>query len=503
MAFRYKSADRVQMFLLPPAMVDWLPEDHLVWFVLDVVDLVDTSMFHERHRNDGAGRPAYDPEMMLALLVYAYCLGMRSSRRIEKACVTDVAFMVICGGLRPDHRSVAAFRANHEAAFHGVFCEILRLCAEAGLVTLGTIAVDGTKIAADASLRKNRSARGIAAEIDKILAEAADADCAVQPSLDGALPGELAARGSRRARLEAALAQIEAADAAAATDDAVKGARLAADAAQGRRPRGTKPKDPVAGLAHAEADLAAVEVRVEQAKSVEAKLVALSERERAQTAVAEARAGAEQADPVPAVQANTTDPESRIMKTAQGWLQGFNAQAAVTDSQIIVGVSLTNDANDVAQFFPILDATAEALYHAGVTDPIGLVLADAGYWSIDNATLYGPGRLIATQKDWKQRKHAQEMGVTVGDPPVDATPGQAMEHRLRTQHGAAAYAKRSGIIEPVFGQTKENRGIRRFMRRGLDATRSEWAIICATSNLNKLFTHTNQQPPTIIINPTQ
>ena len=501
MAFRYESADRSQMFLLPPAMADWLAEDHLVWFVLDVVDLVDTSGFHDVYPNDGAGRPAYDPEVMLALLVYAYSIGVRSSRQIEKLCVSDVAFMVICGGLRPDHRTIARFRAVHEQAFHGAFYEILRLCAEAGLVTLGTIAIDGTKIAADAARSANRSKSSIETELDKILAEIEAADAA-QPNLAGELPAEFASRGSRRARLEAALTEIEAAETDADQHVADRDARLAADAAAGRRPRGAKPKDPAAALAHAEADLAAAKVRHDRARSAEKRLQAASDSGRAEDAVKKARAKLEAAPPPPQRQSNTTDPQSRMMKTPLGWLQGFNAQAAVNELQIIIGVELTNDANDIGLYLPVLDATAEALHHAGITNPIGMVLADAGYWSHTNATTGGPDRLIATQKDWKQRQAARAMGTTTGEPPEGASVTEAMEHRLRTSEGADTYAKRSGIVEPVFGQLKENRGYRRFMRRGLTAAASEWAIMTATHNLNKLYNFAAGQPLATIITPT-
>src|SRR5680860_700724 len=213
MAYSYKTGDRDQQFLLPPSMADWLPEDHLVWFVLDVVELVDTSAFHARHPNDGVGRAAYDPEVMLALLIYAYCVGMRSSRRIATGCVTDVAFKVAAAGLCPDHRTIAAFRADHQAAIEQVFVDVLGLCAAAGLADLGPVAIDGTKIGADAALDANRTGSWIRDQVVEILGEAAwadQADQAVQPDLSGGLPEELARAGTRRARLEAALEQVQA-----------------------------------------------------------------------------------------------------------------------------------------------------------------------------------------------------------------------------------------------------------------------------------------------------
>lgn len=501
MAFRYRSADRAQQFLLPPAMIDWLPEEHLVWFVLDVVAAVDTSAFHARHPNDGAGRPAYDPEVMLALLVYAYCIGLRSSRRIETACSTDLAFLVICGGLHPDHRSIARFRARHEDAIKDVFCDVLALCSKAGLVSLGTIAIDGTKIAADAALDQNRSKTAISQEVDAILAAAATADAAAQPTIAGRLPDVLANKGSRRARLEAAMAQIEADQAAAAAETARRAQRLADDAAQGRKPKGPTPKDPDAAVARTEAALTAAEVKAAAAKTTLARLHTRSALEQAAAALDTAREAAAAAPAKPEPQANVTDPDSKIMKTAAGWLQGFNAQAAVDEHQIIVAASLTNNANDVEQLVPMMDAVASTINAAGIDGPAGIVLADAGYWSETNATTPGPDRLIATQKDWKQRRAARQMGTTTGPPPPEATPIDAMEHRLRTTQGAATYAKRSTTVEPVFGQMKENRGYRRFMRRGLTAANSEWSLICWTGNLIKLFVHADGQPLNTITAP--
>lgn len=197
MAYDYKVPLRDQLFLLPPSIADWLPEEHLVWFVLDVVAVMDLSAFHARHPNDGAGRAAYDPEMMLALLVYGYCRGLRSSRRIEAACRADLAFRAICADVVPDHIAIARFRADHTEAIRAVFIDVLALCAQAGLASLGTIAIDGTKIAADAALGANRSEGSIAAEVDAILAQAGRADEAeaIQPSLGGELPAELAVAG--------------------------------------------------------------------------------------------------------------------------------------------------------------------------------------------------------------------------------------------------------------------------------------------------------------------
>ncbi len=508
MAYFYVGGDRDQLFLMPTSMRDWLDEGHLAWFVIDLVGRVDTAAFHARHPNDGPGRPAYDPDMMLALLFYAYGTGVRSSRRIEAACRTDAAHRVICGGATPDHATIARFLVDHQAAIEAVFVDVLRLCAAAGLVSVGTIAIDGTKIGADAALDKNRGPEWIRAEVERILAEALATDAAedAQPGLFGAdeLPAELSTRTGRLARLEAALAEIEAQDAAARAEAEERAARARAVATEGRKLAGRKPKDPHAARARAEAEYTAALARAE-AKAAErtakeqaamaagGKLRGRRPRlddsvERAAAALEAARAAANAAAPA-AAQANVTDPDSRIMKTASGWGQSYNAQAAVNEHQIVVACAVTQDANDVHQYQPMVTAAQDALAAAGITEPIGMVLADAGYWSDDNATAKGPERLIATLKDWKQRRAAREMGTTSGLPPEDASTLEAMEHRLRTTQGAHTYAQRSHTVEPVFADHKENRGWRGFRRRGLPAVRSEWALMNTSHNIAKLFGH--------------
>lgn len=517
--------DRDQLFLLPVSMRDWLDEGHLAWFVLDVVAAVNTSAFHARHPNDGPGRPAYDPDMMLALMFYAYGMGIRSSRRVEALCRTDAAFKVITGGAVPDHSTVARFLVDHEQAIEDVFVDVLRLCAAAGLVQVGVIAVDGTKIGSDAALDANRGRGAIAAElgrlrgeVEAIVAQAQAADAAedVEQSLfsRGPLPVELAARPGRLARLSAAMATIDAADAADAAAGAARAAKAQDAAAQGYRLKGRKPKDPRAALAQAATDVTAVQTRLDAVLVERAAKRAAAERQAAvegrklcgpapftglyrkeqhqldsvRRCLAAAVTAA--ADAVPEDRkANVTDPDSRIMKTAAGYLQGYNAQAAVNENQIVVAAKVTQDANDVGQYQPMVAAAQANLTAAGITETIGVVLADAGYWSDDNATTDGPDRLIATLKDWKQRRAARDMGTTNGPPPHDATPAEAMEHRLRTPQGATTYTQRSHSVEPVFGDTKENRGWRRFRRRGLHAASSEWSLMNTSHNIAKLFNH--------------
>jgi transposase len=502
MAYFYVGGDREQRFLLPVSMGDWLDEGHLAWFVIDVVAKIDTSAFHAAHRNDGPGRPAYNPDMMLALLLYAYGTGLRSSRRIEAACRTDAAFRVISGSVTPDHATIARFLVDHEEAIKTAFVAVLRVCAKAGLVSVGTIAIDGTKMGADAALDANRQGAWIRAEVERILGEAVATDTAedAQPGLFGGdeLPGELSSRSGRLARLQMALAHIEAEDAAAEADDEERAARALQAAAEGVGPQGPIAKDPRRALARAEAAETAARVQAERRAAKRAKRAKETGRpepehldldlQAAIAATGAARAAAQGAAPRP-TKANITDPDSRIMMTPTGFIQGYNCQAAVNAQQIVVAYAVTQQVNDKRQYQPMVAATRSCLDAAGITTPIGLVLADAGYWSHGNAIAEGPDKLIATQKDWKQRRAARDLGTTTGPPPAGASPMEAMEHRLRTPEGAADYAKRGHTVEPVFGHGKENRGYRRFRRRGLAAVTSEWALITISHNLGKLFAH--------------
>lgn len=510
MAFYYVGGDRDQMFLLATSMRDWLDEGHLAWFVIDVVETVDTSQFHARHRNDGAGRAAYHPDMMLALLFYAYGVGMRSSRRIEAACRTDAAFRVICGNVFPDHATIARFLVNHEQAIEGLFVEVLRLCAAAGLVSLGTIALDGTKIGTDASLDSNRTAGWIRAEASRIIGEALSVDAAeysgVKPLFDSEeLPSALTTRVGRLARLDAALASIRASEEVERDGLAKLAVRAAAASEVGRQLEGRKHRDPRAALLRAEMDAKAIKVRGERKRAARVELEAaatetgrkvlgrkpklddrdeLAAAKKVTDAARRALAVAGEAH-----RANIVDPDSRIMKTQKGWVQGYNAQAVVNELQVVVGHNVTQEGNDKRQFAPMMAVTRRLLDLAGITVPVEMVLADAGYWSDANATVEGPDRLIATTKDHVQRRVARQMGTTVGPPNPDMSHIDAMEHRLRTPQGAARYSMRSHTIEPLFGDLKENRGFRRFRRRGLNAARSEWALMTLSHNLAKLFDH--------------
>jgi transposase len=511
MALGYLPVDRDQQFLLPPDMREWLPEGHLAWFVLDVVDRVDTSVLHARHPNDGAGRRAYDPDMLLALLVYAYCSGERSSRRIEQLCEVDVAFRVIAAGHRPDHTTVARFRQGHEEIAAQLFTDVLMLCAAAGLVKVGVVAVDGTKVAADAAMKANRSRESIEAEVRAMFAEASVVDDR-EDTVFGAgrgdeLPAELADPTSRRARLDAALrvlddkrsrrearvsshddddgdgdgegeggrrgpgrprvgAEIAAAEAALAREEAAVAERVERwerkqreAAAQGRKVKGRRPE-----VEH---------FRVRDARQ-------RLERARERVAARERRYG--QRRDGRADQANVTDPDSRLMNGPRGWVQGYNAQAAATEDGIVLAAVATRDHNDTQQCTPMMTATAANLTAAKVTDDVGVFVFDAGYLTVTNLTAEGPDRLIATGKS----KSLRNEEPTSGPPPDEADPIDAMHHRLRTPEGSAIYAKRQHIIEPVFGDAKHLRRFRRFSRRTLAAVDAEWKLVMAAHNIMKM-----------------
>jgi hypothetical protein len=384
---------------------------------------------------------------MVTLLLYAYCLGVRSSRQVERLCQRDVAFRVVAGNLRPDHATIARFRHRHAEALKGLFTDILRLCKEAGLVKVGLVALDGTKIAADAALEANRTYESIRAEVETILREAetkdAEEDRLYGPEHRGdELPEAMRDRHGRLERLQRCRERLEGEAAAAAADHARKLAeRAAKEAETGQKLRGRKPKP------------------VSEAPESEAK-------------------------------ANVTDPDSRIMKARRGYLQGYNAQAVATADQIIVAADVTADENDVDQLHPMLAAAANELKAAGVEETVKAALVDAGYCSEENlerADPEGPELFVATRKDWKQRERLRQAPPPRGRIPGHLSRRERMDRKLLTKRGRRLYRQRGQIIEPLFGQTKTCRGIDRFQRRGLANCQSEWKVICGTHNLLKLW----------------
>jgi transposase len=526
MAVNVRSGDREQLYLMPPSVVDWLPEDHLAFFVLDVVAELDLAAFYGSYRDDGRGGAAYDPAVFLAVLLYAYCSGERSSRRIERRLVEDVAYRVVAANQTPDHATIARFRRRHEAAIGGLFVQVLGLCAEAGLIDAALVAIDGTKMQADASFFANRTREQLVAEI---LAEAERVDTAEDEQLGerrgDELSQEWAKPKGRRARIRAALDHLE--GQSAREYDARMQERADKETALGRTLTGPKPKP----------DLAR-------------------------------RPGARKA--------NTTDPDSRIIATgSRGVLQGYNAQAAATAEQIIVAAEVTTTSNDQPSFVPMARAVTANLTDAGYDSPVDTIVADAGYWTAANGTAdVGANVLIATKQpawrrapkpsedklavlarvnrgelsqrkageilgvsytwvrdmtkryfgkdgeritpnhepepeDWipviehlargevSKRAAADQLGVSsyrintmlahVRGEAIDPTIARrAMDAKLTDPGNTALYKQRAQTIEPVFGNIKANLGYRRFIRRGLDAVHSEWRLMCTAHNLLKL-----------------
>jgi transposase len=443
----FRPYDLDQRLLLPPDLREWLPDDHLALFISDVVDELDLSAIVRAYDGEGRGQPPYHPAMMVKLLLYAYCIGKPSSRRIERATYEDVAVRVLAADQHPDHDSLAEFRKRHLAALAGLFVQVLRLCQAAGLVKLGHVALDGTKIKANASKHKAMSyarmeetERRLEREVQTLLSQAEQVDATEDAEYGRGrrgdeLPAELARRESRLAKIRAAKAALE--------QEARGRAAAAAEAAR--------------------AKLAAREQRVGSAKGALPKIPDPA-----------------QARPEPGAQRNFTDPDSRIMidRATKSYAQAYNAQAAVdAHEQIIVACGVTQSAVDATQFVPMLSQVPQ---HLGRTPAVGL--ADAGYFS--EANLRAPALAGVALYVPPDRQAHGGRGRT-GRP---ATPlAEAMRAKLQTAEGHAIYALRKAIVEPVFGQIKEARGFRRFSFRGVVKVTAEWALICLTHNLLKLF----------------
>jgi transposase len=447
MGYNFFEYNREQQYLMPPSLKEWVPEGDLAWFVLDAVKQMDLNEFYKRYRADGSGAAGFDPEIMVELVMYAYCVGERSSRKIERLCERDVAFRVVAANLVPDHSTISRFRKEHREALGKLFTEVLRMCGEAGLVKVGVVAIDGTKMEANASLAANRTHDGLQAEVEKMLNEA-DAIDAAEDALYGEgrrgdeLPEDMRHRESRLKRLKEAKERLEREAAEAARSKAEGIARREEEEREsGKKKRGRKPLEP------------------DKNPDAEAK-------------------------------ANITDPESRIMKTRRGYVQGYNAQTAVTEGQIIISAEVTQEENDMGQMHPMLDKAEEELKAAGIEDEIGHALFDAGYCSEDNLSKTaedGPEIFAATTKDWKQRKAQKELGSPRGRIPKGLTLRELMERKLLTKKGQEMYGKRKIIVEPPFGQMKEGQGFRRFMMRGVRSVASEWRLMCASHNMLKLW----------------
>jgi transposase len=423
-------------------MREWLPEDDLVFIVLDAVAVLDLGEFRRRYRADGHGRAAFDPEMMVALLLYGYCQGERSSRVIEKRCVRDVAYRVITGGLRPDHATIARFRARHETALGGLFSQVLRLLAAEGMVSLGLLSLDGTKLAGNAAQKANRTLP----QIEKLLAEAAAADAAEDArygdAADAPTPRALARRAERRERLARARDRLAAED--KERRDAQRAKQQAWDAAAAARKyrSGRRPAD-------------------------------------------EPRANRAGTEP----RANTTDPDVRVMRNQKGYVAGYNGQAGVTAQQVIVGAMLSQHPVDRTLLHPLLDQCREQLDAAGIRPQLRTVLADAGYVSEENFARADQDKLRllaplakdpsrAGGRPLKRARHLEEYPATA----------RAIR-RMRHPRGREDYKLRARTVEPVFGQLKTCQKLTTMSRRGLAACESEWLLACTAHNLRKLHRH--------------
>ncbi|MGA6948948.1 MAG: transposase [Solirubrobacterales bacterium] len=453
----FKSCHRDQALLLSPDLRDWLDEDHLAWFVIEAVDELDLEPFYAAYRADGHGASAHEPKMMVGLLTYAYAVGERSARGIERRCREDVAFRVICANQAPDHATIARFRVRHQDALAGLFGQVLGLCAEAGLVEVAVLAVDGSKFRAAASDGAIRTYEELAKEI---LAEAGRIDAAEDERYGDArgdeLPEHLRSRGGRRQWLREAKKRLEA-------DRAAKEEPVRRD-------------------------------RAERLELCHRRLVedwqAENRGNRAYQAYRERgvmrdgrRLGAPPkpyAPPAkPEGKINTTDPDARRMKFGRNFIPAYNAQAVTTAEQVIVAAEITTEGGDFEQLDPMVRAAERELKGAGVKERPEVVLADAGYWSndhIDSLRERGMTPIVAPDTT-RHRPRKTRLGG----------PYDFMRRVLASERGGALYSKRMPMVEPVFAQIKANRRIDRLKRRGRAAARSEWRLIAATHNLLKLY----------------
>jgi transposase len=431
--------DRDQELLLPPSMREWLPEDHLAWFVADAVEEMDLQAFYGAYRDDGWGRAAFEPQMMVALLLYAYAVGERSSRGIERRCREDVAFRVLAANQIPDHATIARFRARHEQALADTFTQVLALCANAGLVSVGVVALDGSLISANASPAATRAYPHIRAEVERMLEEAAATDQREDTELGETrgdeLPEGLANRRSRRERLRRCREELEAAHAAELrAHEGHLERRAAWEAEHGRKLTGRKPAPPA-------------EDALQKAKI------------------------------------NTADPDSRpLRRTGTNLVQGYNAQVLAASGQVILAADLTQSPVDSTELTSMVVKAGEELQSAGVGEPIGTILADGGYWSAPQiAAIRERGTEVIIPTRNARRRAPRKLAAKQGPE------AERIERVLATPEGQALYRRRAQIVEPIFANTKFIRGADRFQRRGLDACRAEWKLLAATHNLLKLW----------------
>ena len=506
MAQNFIECDREQAFLLPPSLCEWLPEDHLAWFVIDAVAGMDLDEFSAVYRADGHGRAAYEPSMMVALLLYGYATAQRSARAIERRCRQDVAYRVLTANRVPDHATIARFVVRHEVALAALFGSVLALCARAGLVSAGVVAIDGTKLTANASREANLDYERIAREI---VAEARATDEAEDELFGEArgdeLPAQLRTRESRRRWLSEAQRELEDERAVNPDKEAAEPADEPPSMPRGRAidqgRRGwlrdarqhldeCREREARAVPRSRRARLAESKRRLEQELAAEREANEAYEAYRARAISRDGRRfGGGPPSPhrlpeIPTGKINTTDPDSRLLKAPGiGYVQGYNAQATVNEKQIVLAAEISVDSPDFGHLEPMVNATVAELQRAGVAEQPEVAVADAGYWHHEQMdSLAGDGIQVLIPPDAKKRKGAR--------PGWQGGRYEWMRRVLSTELGQRLYRTRSQTIEPMFGHTKHNRGMNRFHRRGRSAARTEWRLITATHNLTKLHSHT-------------
>jgi transposase len=498
---------REQGFLLPPDVRDWLAGDHLAWFVIDAVREMDLSGFYGAYRADGHGRAAYEPSMMLTLVLYAFSTDVRSSRAIECHCRQDVAYRVITGNVVPDHATIARFIVRHEGALADLFSEVLRLCDEVGLVAPGVVAIDGTRLAGNASKERNREFGRIAEEIvERVKATDEAEDEKFGQARGDELPEQLRTPEGRReffrqARRKLAGEDEELGEEPAAEPSAEPGFEFEPERivarTQGRKgwlrdaerqleqhrcenpdPVGrSRPERLLLAAERLEADLAAERAGNEAYEHY---------RQTARDPLGR-RLGhppkAYQPPEVPAGKVNVTDPDSKLIKASEGYVQGYNAQAVVDESQIVLAAEITNSTVDWSQLEPMVAATVAELARAGSGSRIATALADAQYWNeqhMDEVTANHHVQVLIPPDGGASGK--QRKGWTGGR-------YSWMRYVLSCEVGEQLYRKRKQMVEPVFGHSRHNRGVTRFHRRGRKAVRTEWRLMMMTHNLTKLHRH--------------
>lgn len=442
---RFKKPNRAQLLLLPPSVDAWVPDAHLSRFIWECVASFDLTAFYACYAKDGA--PPYDPQMMLSTLLYAWCTGIRSSRKIASACQDQIPYRWLTGNIMPDHCAFARFRSRHEQSINDLFVQVLSLCHQVGLARVGKVFLDGTKIKGNASLAASHTRKHLAQEIAKILADTKETDKEEdrqygQDKRGDELPEDLKNSPGRLERLKQARDILEKREAEErqAQEELIR-KRDEEEQQSGKKKRGRKPKSPDEVVNHKR-------------------------------------------------KANVTDPESRIMKGREGYLQGYNSQVAVAGNQIILAATVTQEENDFHQLEPMLQEVKETLIEARIDKVPDSLAADAGYWreelDIQGIEKKGPKLFIATKNRIKEAQALKTQPIQA-ESPVESTRQEQMTNRLRTAAGQVIYKLRSQTVEPVFGQIKSAMGFRRFLRRGLNAAQSEWSMICSCFNLLKLY----------------